>query len=342
MRKLFFIICTLIFNIVVVKLYRASSDFNRVPASTNELPKNSCVKSIKSFFSKSEFSLVKYEKYYQDIDPSLTRSQFDNIEHYVAYIDKKIGSENLSLAQYLVQNSKSKTLYQFVVNSSRPERFYSFLFNDMFNELIYKSVQIKGLSSSKEFALKQLMIEKIADEALEKLSEKPNSRWSRFVSTKFSKRIFDLISYLPVAFGMPPLKLPHVLIGSEKDLLGAKSLKEMKEVFSSLSEEDKELLLVKKGYDLFRRYYAIAIAGYYSYITANEVIEVNRDEDLLVSMNESVDEAITDLKEMSSPSCKSIYRCLDDYREEWDERGEEIYLEYKNVCKDVYSVKEDC
>ncbi|EQC47701.1 hypothetical protein [Bacteriovorax sp. Seq25_V] len=315
---------------------------NRMPASEEKVYKNSCTQGIKSFFSRNDFSITKYEDYYAKINVSNEVLEFDSIEHYVAYIDKKVESSNISLAEFLLTRVKSKKLTQFFINSSRPDKFYSFLFDGIFEELILSSIKIKYIPKSKEFALKKLIIEKMADEALVKLNSNSSSTWARFANSKFVSNSLELVSYLPLAFGMPPLKIPHFLLGNEKELLKAKNLDELEKMFLELSQEDRDLLTVKKGYDVFRRYYAVMIAGYYSYVTAVEVVEVNKNEDLLVSMNESVDEAITDLKEMSSPSCKSIYRCLDEYRLDWDGQGEDVYLEYKNVCKDVYSVSEDC
>lgn len=157
MRKVGIILCTLIFNLLAIKVADGINNSTRLPASEDKSYTKSCIQNIKSFFSNDNFSLVKYEEYFKQIDSSKELNKFENIEHYVAYIDKKIGNDRLSLAKYLVSQSKSKKVSQFIVNSSRPDKLSSFLFDGIFEELLLDSIKVNYLSDAKVFALKRLI-----------------------------------------------------------------------------------------------------------------------------------------------------------------------------------------
>jgi hypothetical protein len=147
----------------------------------------------------------------------------------------------MSLGEFLQKKSKSRRLYEFVIDTSRKDRTYSFLFDGIFEEMIEKSVKISELNLDQSFALRSIVVEKLANEALERIHGESDSLWSKFYQAKISRILLDTISYLPLAFGMPPLKLPGFITENETLLVNAKSVDEIKKIFNDLSDVNSKI-----------------------------------------------------------------------------------------------------
>jgi len=329
-----FILAVMVFSLKGHKSQRA-------PASIYELVGQSCQKAVTSFKSKYIYNRSRYERYYKkfiDNGTNLEKSKFKDLEEYMAWLDVSLKEHGLSLGDYFAKNSTIRNYYdKLVINSTRPDHLSRYFFNGALEEYFKKSVTFIDFGIEDQKVLKYYMARQLADEAMAKLTITQNSRLQKYLSYAG-----EVIAYVPLAFGMPPLKLPNFKMATERGLLEASSTDDMKSIFLELSGEDIGLLKTKIKYDQFRKYYAFSISAFYLFYTYQQLEQVGEDVEMLKKVNETMDLTISDLREMSHPSCESIYRCLDDYKAEWDNQGDELYLEYKNICHEVFEISEDC
>ncbi|EQC50476.1 hypothetical protein [Bacteriovorax sp. DB6_IX] len=337
MKKWSFVLFTLALMLLTLR----TQEQTRKPASLYELVGQSCQKAVTSFKSKYIYNRSRYERYYQkflDSGTSLEKSKFKDLEEYIAWLDVSLKEHNLSLGDYFLSKSAMRNYYdKLVLNSTRPDHLSRYFFNGALEEYFKKSISFIDFGIQDQKVLKYYMAKKLADEALEKLSKTQNSRLRKYLGYAG-----ETLSYIPLAFGMPPLKLPNFKMATERGLLDASAQDEIKAIFLELSGEDIGLLKTKIKYDQFRKYYAFSISAFYLYYTYEQLSQVGEDVDMLKKVNETMDLTISDLKEMSSPSCESIYRCLEDYKSEWENEDDELYLEYKNICHEVFEISEEC
>lgn len=337
MKKWAIVLITLFSFVGLLKL----RPINRAPASVSEAIVKSCQSAIGSFKAKRNYNIVQYREAlgkYQNSDIDINQKRFSSMEDYMAWLDTALEDQGVSLGEYFAKQNAIKGYYERVLlGSTRPDKLSRFLLGGALENFFIKSIKIKNFDDSQSKLLKFIMTEKLAEEAMEKLYDHPPGKVSLFF-----KYGFEVLAYAPVLTGLPPLKLPRFRSVDEKKLLGAKNLEELKEIFEQLSSDELSLLTLKKKYDAFRKYYALTISGFYLYLTIDQIADIGREEEMLIDINKTLDETIVELKELSNPSCESVYQCLEEYRSEWEKQGEEIYNEYKDICKEVYEVPEDC
>jgi hypothetical protein len=314
---------------------------NRSPASITSSVVESCQGAIGSFKSNRVYNVVQYKGSlvkYQNSGIDMNQKSFSSMEDYMAWLDTALEEQGVSLGEYFAKQSAIKGYYERVIlGSTRPDKISRFLLGGALENFFIKSIKIKNFDDSQSKLLKFIMTEKLAKEAMEKIYDHPPGKVSLFF-----KYGFEVLAYAPVLTGLPPLKIPRFRSMDEKRLLGAKNLEELKEIFEELSSDEVSLLGLKKKYDAFRKYYALTISGFYLYLTVDQIIDIDREEEMLIDINKTLDETIVELKELSNPSCESVYQCLEEYRSEWEKQGDAVYNEYKEICKEVYEVPEDC
>jgi len=313
----------------------------RRPASVVDRFTGNCKQALGHFKSKYAYSRTKYTKYYAkyvDSNFNFKQDKFESLEDYLAWLDVAFLDKDISLGDYFAKSNTIKAFYEkFAINSTRSDHIGRFFFNGALEDYIAKAVKIPEFDVEDKKLLKRLLSQKIASEAMERIQSGNESR----LRTYFRYGM-ELLMYSPLAVGMPPLKLPGFKLANEKRLIKASSLDEFKEIYIEISEEDYGLLKTKVSYDIMRKYYVMSVSSFYLYYTYKELEGLDGREDMLMSVNETLDLTIKDLKEMSHPSCESVYSCLEDYRAEWENQDEELYLEYKSICHEVYEVDEDC
>lgn len=327
----------------------ASSFLQRAPGSIGDSGKikksvSSCISSIKSFIGRDTFSQDLYESYLVSYrgnkDNFHAKKKFDSVEDYVAWIDSRFIHEDFSVAKNFIKASQIPEFSKLKTDLTRPEYLFSFFTKNLLEGIIKKSVKIEGMSEIKLIFLKKELTQKLADEAMASLS-RPNSKFSSFMKKAFNNKFVNLLSYVPLFYGMPPLKLPDFLIKNEKLLLNFKTSSEAKEFFFNASRVDKSLVNAKFIYNILNDHYTKLIAIYYFYFVYLDFEKIEQNEELLTTLNEEVDQSIKDLIELNAPSCDSIQKCLEEYRLEWDIPGSGRYEEYKKTCQEIYDVS-DC
>jgi len=340
MKKWGIVVAILVIMVGVLKLRPAIYNL-RNPASVVEHFLGSCKNALSSFQPDVKYNRVKYKEAlekYSNGQIESAQNKFVSTEDYLAYIDTIIDEENISLANYLMKQKGLKSFYhKQMIDSTREDKLTRFILRGSLENYISKSVKIKSITQSKSFALERLIRDRLTSEALKKLSDGEASDLS--IVLKYG---LELLSYSPVIFGMPPLKLPNFRLDAERSLFQIKDITELKNAYYALSREDQGLLNLKKKYEVFRKYYSYTISGFYLYITYEQINDVNKEEKTLRDVNGVLDDTITELKELSRPSCESVYKCLKDFKSDWEGQSDEVYIEYKNICKDVYEVPEDC
>lgn len=350
MKKWLSILIILPLLVGTLKLIPNRSSSQRTPASYMAKVVGSCVRAVNSFRYQYGFDLGSYNEYLINFEESFDPNQvkFDDTEEYVAWLDYKIGQEELSLGHFLARRDnegKKNYLKKWLVSRSAPDKVGSFLFRDIFEYFLYKSVTISKHGSQKKIAFRMTYAEKLVEEALRRIDGEPEGKFARFMHSKVAQRLGDIVSAIPIFYGLPPLRFPKFLIGSEEELLKAKNLEEFKEIYKSLSEDDMALLHVKKKYDVVRKYYIFAVAGLYSLYSAIEIYEAELNVDTFkkaLEASQEVEDDINHLIEMASPTCKALDSCLEELKSEWENKEGSHYLEAKNLCRDLYHIPEDC
>lgn len=333
----------ILLNIVAPKTYEYKS---RNPSAVVSESISSCIKSIKSFFKKpviDENLYLEYSKKYQSSNISDKKS-FESIEDYAAWLDWRVSKEEFSVAKYYLAPGILSNYKKAKLSVSRPDKIVSFFFSNVLDSIIKDSIKIEGLDNYRYIFLKSFLTKKITNEALLEFNNNgaKKSLWTKMSDSKFSKFLSNLISYAPVAFGHPPLKIPSFILKSEKNLLGAKNTDEAIEMYMRFSKFEKASLSFKVSYEHFKKYYFVGVAGYYYYFTYLDFGLVNNQEEMLDEVSTQLDQSTRELVELVSPSCQSVLDCLEEYRQEWDNEDNNLYYEYKNTCKEVYNIQEDC
>lgn len=348
MKNSFYFLLYLGLNLILLNIVAPKTDKyqSRYPSAIINESVSSCIKSIKSFFKKpviDENLYLEYLKKYQSSNVT-DKKTFDSIEDYAAWLDWRVSKEEFSVAKYYLAPGILSNYKKAKLSLSRPDKIVSFFFSNVLDSIIKDSVKIEGLDNYRYIFLKSFLTKKLTNEALLEFNKvgSKKSFWAKMSHSRFSKIISNLISYAPIAFGHPPLKIPGFLLKSEKNLLGAKNTDEAIEMYMKFTKFEKGSLSFKVSYDHFKKYYFVGVAGYYYYFTYLDFELVNNQEDMLDEVSAQLDQSTRELVELASPSCQSVLDCLEEYRQEWDNEGNNLYYEYKNTCKEVYNIQEDC
>lgn len=347
MKKYGYFFIYLGLNVLLLSVFNFSDiKSSRNPSSVNISTVTNCFKKIGSFFKKPVLKEDVYTQYLEayKISKPTVKKKFDSIEDYAAWIDWRVSIDEFSVAKHYLTPGLMAKIKSYKLDFTRPDHFMNFFFNSILDGIIKDSIRIEGLDKAKHIFLKSFLTRKLADEALSNFYEPVGRRslWSRMMATKTAKTLGNVISYAPLAFGFPPLKLPNFMLKSEKALLSSKSVKEAIDVYGNFSPYKKSSLAFKVSYDHFKKYYVLGVAAYYYYFTYLDFEQVSNNEIVLNQINDELDESTQQLSELITPTCQSVINCLEEYRLEWNDENNDRYYEYKNTCKEVYGVKEDC
>lgn len=346
MKNALYFIVYLGLNLVCLNIYSPAT--SRFPSSINTQIVSSCIKIVRSFLKKpviDESAYLEYLKKYKDsqiVDKD--KAVFESLEDYSAWLDWRVSKKEFSVVKHYLNPGLMGEIKKVKLSLSRPDQISHFFFGKLLDSIIKKSIKIEGLDNYRYLFLKSFLSKKISDEALLEFHKTSGEKslWARMSHSKFSRGISNLISYAPVAFGYPPLKVPSFLLKSEKELLAAKSVDEAFNIYENFSLHRKSLLAAKISYDHFKKFYILGVASYYMYFTYLDFEIVDDQEDMLVQVSNELDHSTQDLIELISPSCQSVINCLEEYRTDWDNSDNNLYYEYKNTCKEVYNIQEDC
>ena len=157
------------------------------------------------------------------------------------------------------------------------------------------------------------------------------------------QKILDILTYLPMVAGLPPLKLPEFLSQNYKSLMKAKNIDELETIFKILSHGERKSLAGLVKYQTVKKYYIYLVSTFYFFYTANLIYDVEKQVEHIELMTQFTDESLEDMQKLVDPtSCLALASCLEDFAGEWKGKSKEAYLEVKASCIEVYGIKQGC
>ena len=336
MKKWLIILLVLILNVTFLKVKGTNT---RKIAST-EMTVN-CSDAIR-FFGNYSFSYAKYNEYLSSFKTGKTSTDiFSELEEYMAWIDYKIGHG--SLVEALLNQKLIRQHYSsFILKRSRPGEMFNYLFENLAQSVIRKSIDPSKFTTRQEKYLHKMMTDKIIDEAFIVASDE-SSKFGKFINSMPVQKFVDVLMYLPVVVGMPPLKVPDIISKNHKWLLRAGSIEELEKRFVTLSKQERNSLKSQIKYKTFQKYYGYGVASFYFVFMSYQMFTIEKRVEEIETMNQYADETIEDLHSLVNPSsCESLLSCLNDFKSDWEGKTKEAYMEVKASCIEVYDISKDC
>jgi hypothetical protein len=336
------VIISIIFAFLHV-IYHSTNKTERGPASVSNVGQ-SCADLVLEFdsFGINHQLYKSYLQQFQDNSP-VRMDSFLNLEHLFAWSDFRLKKYGISFTKTILNHRPiRKAIEKKILSMKVKGSFYGFLFKIPFEKIIERNLEIDDLSPKDVYIFKKMLRRKIVDDFFRTDSDKIGL-WTRVANSSGGRLLIDLFSYSPLAFGLPPLKLPQINGELLKRFHKLKSKQEIDDFFTQLSSREEGNLKALLYYDFLRQKYYQFIALFYSAYTIYQFYDIEKQIDEVEELDHALTESIDDLKLLADPnSCAHLSVCLDEFRSMWQGKGQGALEEAKASCRLVYNLDNSC
>lgn len=311
----------------------------RTIANADESNSN-CMSAVKEIHGDQSLNLASFNIFKQEfLDGAEKPQKFESVEQYIAYLESQNKSDHVSFTRFYISRGKYyRKFHDYMMTEVSSKKRLKFIFDGYLKYVVKESVREDNLPLSEEPRLKEILLKKIRQDAIEEfLNDKSNLH--KILDHKFMDYVKNWAGVIvPYLFGFPPLYIPNLISKPIlKRLLKTKDINAFLEEYHNLSDVELARLMRYRRYDQILYVTEFMVAGYFVYYLTQEIIEHFKEGKKAIIDSQMVNEAMAEMNNIVDEfeECSGLNNCMKRNRDLWENSIENKAIVLK-TCKEDY------